>query len=151
LRSSSGHRPAGWFKDFLFNIILIASVSTLLFNANPLMRFDGYYIMTDLIEVPNLQGKSRALIQHQINKMLFGSSNKEGVLSRLPLPASASGSSTPTPFFRGSTGTGSLQADHLYEASPGAARLEGLSDWFAWLAGIGWVGVPSNTLCNSFN
>ena len=76
----------GWFKDFLFNIIVIASVSTILFNANPLMRFDGYYIMIDLIETPNLQQKSRALVQHKVTQWLFGSSNKGDLLARMPLP-----------------------------------------------------------------
>ena len=44
----------GALQQELWNIMVIASVSTLIFNANPLMRFDGYYIMTDWIEVPNL-------------------------------------------------------------------------------------------------
>ena len=37
-----------------FNVMLIAGVSTLLFNGNPLLRFDGYYILCDLVEIPNL-------------------------------------------------------------------------------------------------
>ena len=41
----------------LFNIILMASVSTLLFNANPLMRFDGYYLLADLVGDPQLVGR----------------------------------------------------------------------------------------------
>lgn len=133
----------GWFKDFLFNIILIASVSTLLFNANPLMRFDGYYIMTDLIEVPNLQGKSRALIQHKINGLLFGSSNKEGVLSRLPLPRKRLWLFYTYAVLSWLYGYWVIyklivfMKPHLEPLG-----LEGLSDWFAWLAGIGWVGVP---------
>ena len=133
----------GWFKDFLFNIILIASVSTILFNANPLMRFDGYYIMTDLIEVPNLQGKSRALIQHQINKLLFGSSNKEGALSRLPLPKKRFWLFYTYAILSWLYGYWVIynliifMKPHLEPLG-----LEGLSDWFAWLAGIGWVGVP---------
>ena len=36
------------------NTVIIASVSSLLFNANPLMRFDGYYVLSDLIGIPNL-------------------------------------------------------------------------------------------------
>ncbi len=133
----------GWFKDFLFNIILIASVSTILFNANPLMRFDGYYIMTDLIEVPNLQGKSRALIQHKINQLLFGSSNKAGVLSRLPLPRKRLWLFYTYAVLSWLYGYWVIyklivfMKPHLEPLG-----LEGLSDWFAWLAGIGWVGVP---------
>jgi putative peptide zinc metalloprotease protein len=63
----------GAFQDFLFNVMVIASFSTIVFNANPLMRFDGYYIMTDLIEVPNLQAKSRALVTAQMKGLIFGS------------------------------------------------------------------------------
>jgi putative peptide zinc metalloprotease protein len=36
------------------NIILVAGVSSLLFNANPLMRFDGYYVLSDIVQIPNL-------------------------------------------------------------------------------------------------
>jgi putative peptide zinc metalloprotease protein len=133
----------GWFKDFLFNIILIASVSTILFNANPLMRFDGYYIMTDLIEVPNLQGKSRALIQHQINKTIFGSSNKEGILSRLPLPRKRFWLFYTYAILSWLYGYWVIYKLIIFmKPHLEPLGLEGLSDWFAWLAGIGWVGVP---------
>ncbi|HEX8297235.1 MAG TPA: hypothetical protein VF593_13105, partial [Chthoniobacteraceae bacterium] len=133
----------GWFKDFLFNIILIASISTLLFNANPLMRFDGYYILTDLIEVPNLQGKSRAMIQHQINNLLFGASNRDTVLSRLPLPKKRFWlfyTYAILSFIYGYWVIYSLIVFMKPHLEP--LGLEGLSDWFAWIAGIGWVGVP---------
>ncbi|MGC3990425.1 MAG: efflux RND transporter periplasmic adaptor subunit [Chthoniobacteraceae bacterium] len=70
----------------LYNVIIIASISTIFFNANPLMRFDGYYILTDLMEVPNLQTKSRALIGYQVKKLLFGNLGEDPTLSRMPLP-----------------------------------------------------------------
>ena len=38
-----------------YNIVFLASVSTILFNANPLLRFDGYYLLADWLGVPNLQ------------------------------------------------------------------------------------------------
>jgi len=76
----------GWFKDFLFNIIIISSVSTLIFNANPLMRFDGYYILIDWLEVPNLQAKSRALVQGKITSALFGKDSTNTFMARMPLP-----------------------------------------------------------------
>lgn len=133
----------GWFKDFLFNIILIASVSTILFNANPLMRFDGYYIMTDLIEVPNLQGKSRALIQHQFNRVLFGSSHKESMLSRLPLPRKRFWLFYTYAVLSWLYGYWVIYKLIIFmKPHLEPLGLEGLSDWFAWLAGIGWVGVP---------
>lgn len=42
-----------------YNAMLVASVSTVLFNANPLLRYDGYYILSDFLEIPNLQQKSK--------------------------------------------------------------------------------------------
>ncbi len=75
----------GPVQDFLFNVMVIASFSTLVFNANPLMRFDGYYIMTDAMEVPNLQAKSRALVNFKMKQLLFGATD-DPVLARMPLP-----------------------------------------------------------------
>jgi len=76
----------GYLQMVLYNVIIIASVSTIFFNANPLMRFDGYYILTDLMEVPNLQTKSRALISYQVKKLLFGNIGEDPTLARMPLP-----------------------------------------------------------------
>ena len=38
--------------------MFICSVSTVIFNANPLLRYDGYYILADLMEIPNLRQKA---------------------------------------------------------------------------------------------
>ncbi|MEN0110639.1 MAG: HlyD family efflux transporter periplasmic adaptor subunit [Planctomycetota bacterium] len=45
------------------NVVFISSVSTILFNANPLLRYDGYYILSDLMEVPNLRQKANSVLQ----------------------------------------------------------------------------------------
>lgn len=51
-------------KDILTNTILMAGLTTLLFNANPLMRFDGYFVLADLLKIPNLyENGSRAFGQ----------------------------------------------------------------------------------------
>ncbi|MGA3171263.1 MAG: efflux RND transporter periplasmic adaptor subunit [Chthoniobacteraceae bacterium] len=76
----------GAFQQILWNIMVIASISTLIFNANPLMRFDGYYIMTDWIEVPNLCNKSRSFIGYQVKRLIFGSDYQDASMARLPLP-----------------------------------------------------------------
>ena len=55
-----------------YNIIFIASVSTLLFNGNPLLRFDGYYILSDLLEVPNLSQRSKDFLYYLIKKYIYG-------------------------------------------------------------------------------
>src|SRR2546422_924389 len=52
--------------------MLIAGVSTLLFNANPLLRFDGYYILSDLIEIPNLRQRAQQYLAALFERRLFG-------------------------------------------------------------------------------
>ena len=44
----------GLWRAAAFNVMLVGGVSTLLFNGNPLLRFDGYYVLSDLIQIPNL-------------------------------------------------------------------------------------------------
>ncbi|MCG8511432.1 MAG: efflux RND transporter periplasmic adaptor subunit, partial [Rhodospirillales bacterium] len=55
-----------------YNVIFIASVSTLLFNLNPLLRFDGYYILSDLLEMPNLNQRSRDYVYYLVKKYGYG-------------------------------------------------------------------------------
>lgn len=47
-----------------YNLMLTAGVSTVLFNANPLMKFDGYYMLSDLLEIPNLMQRSQQQLQY---------------------------------------------------------------------------------------
>jgi putative peptide zinc metalloprotease protein len=61
----------GLGRTVAFNVILIGGVSTLLFNGNPLLRFDGYYIFSDLIEIPNLGTRANAYLFYVIQKHLF--------------------------------------------------------------------------------
>ncbi len=49
----------GLARDAAYVTLVVAGVSTLLFNANPLQRLDGYYIATDLLDLPNLGARSR--------------------------------------------------------------------------------------------
>jgi putative peptide zinc metalloprotease protein len=61
----------GMFRALLYNIMLIAGVSTVLFNANPLLRFDGYYMLMDWLEIPNLRTRSTQYIVYLCEKYLF--------------------------------------------------------------------------------
>jgi putative peptide zinc metalloprotease protein len=54
-----------------YNAMFIASVSTLLFNANPLLRYDGYYILSDFLEIPNLRQKSSEYTLGLIKQHIF--------------------------------------------------------------------------------
>ncbi len=55
-----------------YNIIFASGVSTLLFNANPLLRYDGYYILSDLLEIPNLWQRSREYMYYLVKKYVWG-------------------------------------------------------------------------------
>ncbi len=48
----------GLLRDCAFGVFTIGAVSTVLFNANPLLKFDGYFILQDAIEIPNLMSRS---------------------------------------------------------------------------------------------
>lgn len=61
----------GLVRSVAFNVVLIGSVSTLFFNGNPLLRFDGYYMLADWIEIPNLAKRSTRYIGYLIHKHLF--------------------------------------------------------------------------------
>jgi putative peptide zinc metalloprotease protein len=75
---ASGATFLWWFSEpgllnhLCLNVMFVCSISTLLFNANPLMRFDGYYILSDLIEIPNLRQKSAIVIQRKLGAWVLG-------------------------------------------------------------------------------
>jgi len=54
------------------NVMLVCSVSTVLFNANPLLRYDGYYVLSDLWDVPNLGERSRKTLASTVARLAFG-------------------------------------------------------------------------------
>lgn len=62
----------GLLHQVSFNIIFTCSVTTLLFNANPLMKYDGYYMLSDALEVPNLKQKSNAAATGWAQRYLLG-------------------------------------------------------------------------------
>jgi putative peptide zinc metalloprotease protein len=62
----------GTLHSLAYNIMFVASVSTVLFNANPLLRFDGYYILSDLLDIPNLGTRANQHLRHLMERHLFG-------------------------------------------------------------------------------
>ncbi len=62
----------GAMHSLAYNMMFIASVSTVLFNANPLLRFDGYYILSDLLDIPNLHARASGHLRHLAERYLFG-------------------------------------------------------------------------------
>ncbi len=58
-------------RQLAFNAMLVASVTTVIFNANPLLRYDGYYILSDFLEIPNLRQKSTEYAMGLIKRHVF--------------------------------------------------------------------------------
>ncbi len=52
----------GALRSVLYDVMLVSGVSTLVFNANPLLRFDGYYILSDWLEIPNLASRANKYV-----------------------------------------------------------------------------------------
>jgi putative peptide zinc metalloprotease protein len=64
-------RP-GWLHQASFSVMVTASLSTLFFNGNPLLRYDGYYLLSDLIEVPNLRLRAQRYVVGLARQAVFG-------------------------------------------------------------------------------
>jgi putative peptide zinc metalloprotease protein len=63
---------SGVVSAVAFNTMVIAGVTTVGFNGNPLLRFDGYYILADLIEIPNLRARSNSFIGYLFERYAIG-------------------------------------------------------------------------------
>jgi len=67
-----------WFTEpgllhyWCLNVMFVSSVSTILFNANPLLRYDGYYILSDLVEIPNLRQKATTILSRKMGEWFLG-------------------------------------------------------------------------------
>jgi len=59
-------------RAVLFNVMVVAGVSTLVFNGNPLLRYDAYYILADLLEMPNLAQRSLRYWSYLVERYAFG-------------------------------------------------------------------------------
>ncbi|MDR1477377.1 MAG: biotin/lipoyl-binding protein [Planctomycetaceae bacterium] len=67
-----------WFSNegllnyLALNIMFVSSVSTIVFNINPLLRYDGYYVMSDWLEIPNLRQKSTKILTRKCMQWFLG-------------------------------------------------------------------------------
>lgn len=75
----------GLFNQICFNVMIVCSVMTLFFNANPLMKFDGYYALSDWMEIPNLKERGdRALISSAAGLLTGGQGvNRDPIFAKL--------------------------------------------------------------------
>ena len=63
---------AGPLSNVCHNLVIMASFVTLMINANPLMRFDGYYIFSDLLEIPNLYADGQQYLTYWARRYVLG-------------------------------------------------------------------------------
>jgi putative peptide zinc metalloprotease protein len=56
----------------MYNVMVIAGISTVLVNGNPLLRFDGYFVLADWIEIPNLATRANRYLSYLVEKYAFG-------------------------------------------------------------------------------
>jgi putative peptide zinc metalloprotease protein len=63
---------AGVFNQLCLDVMFVSSVSTILFNANPLLRYDGYYILSDVLEIPNLRQKANTILGRLASRWCLG-------------------------------------------------------------------------------
>jgi len=61
----------GIVKEICLNVMILATLSTLLFNGNPLLRYDGYFILEDYLEIPNLASRAKRYYYYLIQKYLL--------------------------------------------------------------------------------
>jgi putative peptide zinc metalloprotease protein len=62
----------GLLHYLALNIMFVSSVSTILFNVNPLLRYDGYYMLSDYLEIPNLRQKATKILTQKCSQWFLG-------------------------------------------------------------------------------
>jgi putative peptide zinc metalloprotease protein len=61
-----------FINNLALSLMIVCSVSTVLFNGNPLMRYDGYYVLADWLEIPNLRDRSNRYLQRLVMEHCLG-------------------------------------------------------------------------------
>ena len=124
----------GLLSAIAYNTVLIAGVTTLLFNVNPLLRYDGYYILADLLEIPNLRRRTDAYLGYVCERYLFGRQDATPPVA--------------TPGERAWFVAYGV-ASFLYRIVVVVAILMFIADRYFWLAlfflgvtGVAWLGAP---------
>ncbi|MBF0156832.1 MAG: biotin/lipoyl-binding protein [Magnetococcales bacterium] len=71
------HSPPGAVNELAYNLMFTTAIYTVVFNLNPLMRFDGYYILSDLIGMPNLHERCKATFHQWFQRRILGVEESE--------------------------------------------------------------------------
>ena len=124
----------GTLSAVAYNTILIAGLTTILFNANPLLRYDGYYILGDLLEIPNLRQRANTYLGYLCEHYLFGRRDAEP-------PIATPGERAWFVVY--------ATASFVYRALVVVAIIAFIADRYFWLAmffavatAVGWIGLP---------
>lgn len=62
----------GMFNAFCLRMVFVCSVSTILFNGNPLLRYDGYYMLADWLGIPNLAQQASGVVRDLLLRLVLG-------------------------------------------------------------------------------
>ncbi|QEG01411.1 HlyD family secretion protein [Stieleria maiorica] len=62
----------GLFNTMCLNVMIVCSVGTVLLNGNPLLRYDGYYLLSDFLDMPNLWQDSRQAARRLVSRVFTG-------------------------------------------------------------------------------
>ena len=71
----------GVVRTVAYDVMFIAGISTVLFNGNPLLRYDGYYIFADYLEIPNLRLRAQAYLRYLWERYAFGRREAEAEMA----------------------------------------------------------------------
>ena len=91
----------GFLNYLCLNIMFVSSVSTILFNANPLLRYDGYYILSDILEIPNLRQKATSILTRKAGHLCLGIEPQEDPFCRNATRACSPSTAWRRPFTAG--------------------------------------------------
>jgi putative peptide zinc metalloprotease protein len=64
--------PDGLLRSVVFTLATTTWIMSLAVNLNPLMKFDGYYLFSDILDIPNLQDRGFTLARNRLRHLLFG-------------------------------------------------------------------------------
>ena len=108
------HVEPGVVRSLAFNVMMIGGVSTVFFNGNPLLRFDGYYVLADWIEIPNLSARSTEQLTVPLQHLRPGPAGETRAAQQptASVPGSSCTASAPS-----STGCSSASSIALFVAS----------------------------------
>ena len=77
----------GLLHSLSFHVMCLGSLGTILFNANPLLRYDGYFVLSDVLDIPNLWQQARGSLAVAVRRLFWGTPpGGDAALPQTPLP-----------------------------------------------------------------